>query len=68
MSITILYKSEKSYYFDNEEDFKICFEKLNQAIQNKSLFDKYEEKQRKGKVKFGLINAGINKKLKDQFL
>ena len=29
MSITILYKNEKSYYFDNEEDFKIWFDKLN---------------------------------------
>ena len=31
MSITILYKEEKSYYFDNEEDFKIWFDKLNTA-------------------------------------
>ena len=64
MSITILYKEEKSYYFDNEEDFKIWFEKLNQAIQNKSLFDKYEVKQKIGKGKFGLVKAGINKETK----
>ena len=61
MSITILYKNEKSYYFDNEEDFKIWYDKLNQAIQNKSLFDKYEVKQKIGKGKFGLVKAGINK-------
>ena len=64
MSITILYKNEKSYYFDNEEDFKIWFNKLNQAVQNKSLFDKYEVKQKIGKGKFGLVKAGINKETK----
>ena len=64
MSITILYKNEKSYYFDNEEDFKIWFEKLNAAIQSKSLFDKYEVKQKIGKGKFGLVKAGINKETK----
>ena len=64
MSITILYKNEKSYYFDNEEDFKIWFEKLNQAVQSKSLFDKYEVKQKIGKGKFGLVKAGINKETK----
>ena len=64
MSITILYKNEKSYYFDNEEDFKKWFDKLNLAIQNKSLFDKYEIKQKIGKGKFGLVKAGINKETK----
>ena len=64
MSLTILYKNEKSYYFDNEEDFKIWFDKLSQAIQNKSLFDKYEVKQKIGKGKFGLVKAGINKETK----
>ena len=64
MSITILYKNEKSYYFDNEEDFKIWFDKLNLAVQNKSLFDKYEVKQKLGKGKFGLVKAGINKETK----
>ena len=61
MSITILYKNEKSYYFDNEEDFKVWFDKLNTAVQSKSLFDKYEVKQKIGKGKFGLVKAGINK-------
>ena len=64
MSITILYKNEKSYYFDNEEDFKIWFDKLNLAVQNKSLFDEYEVKQKLGKGKFGLVKAGINKETK----
>ena len=64
MSITILYKNEKSYYFDNEQDFNIWFEKLNSAIQSKSLFDKYEVKQKIGKGKFGLVKAGINKETK----
>ncbi len=64
LSIVILYKSEKSYYFDNEEDFNIWFEKLNAAIQNKSLFDKYEVKQKIGKGKFGLVKCGINKETK----
>ena len=64
MSIIILYKNEKSYYFDNEEDFKIWFDKLNLAVQNKSLFDKYEVKQKLGKGKFGLVKAGINKETK----
>ena len=64
MSITILYKNEKSYYFDNEEYFKIQFDKLNLAVQNKSLFGKYEVKQKLGKGKFGLVKAGINKETK----
>ena len=64
LAITILYKEEKSYYFDNEEDFKIWFDKLNTAIQNKSLFDKYEVKQKIGKGKFGLVKSGINKETK----
>ena len=66
LSIIILYKSEKSYYFDNEQDFNIWFEKLNQAIQNKSLFDKYEVRQKIGKGKFGLVKCGINKETKQQ--
>ena len=64
LSITILYQQEKSYYFDNEEDFKIWFDKLNTAVQNKSLFDKYEVKQKIGKGKFGLVKSGINKETK----
>ena len=64
LSIVILYKIEKSYYFDNEKDFNIWFEKLNLAIQNKSLFDKYEVKQKIGKGKFGLVKCGINKETK----
>ena len=67
LSIVILYKSEKSYYFDNEQDFNIWFEKLNQAIQNKSLFDKYEVRQKIGKGKFGLVKCGINKDGKEEY-
>ena len=66
LSIVILYKSEKSYYFDNEQDFNIWFEKLNTAVQNKSLFDKYEVAQKIGKGKFGLVKLGINKETKKQ--
>ena len=50
LSIVILYQNEKSYFFDNEQDFNIWFEKLNLATQQKSLFDKYEVKQKIGKV------------------
>ena len=64
LSIKIMYKNEKSYYFDNEEDFKLWFEKLNQAVQSKSLTDKYEIKQKIGKGKFGLVKCGINKENK----
>ena len=39
-SIVILYQNEKSYYFDNEEEFNAWFEKLNMAIQSKSLFER----------------------------
>ena len=63
-SIVILYQNEKSYYFDNEEEFNTWFEKLNMAIQSKSLFDKYEVKQKIGKGKFGLVKCGINKETK----
>ena len=66
LSIVIVYKIEKSYYFDNQDDFNIWFEKLNAAVQNKSLFDKYEVKQKIGKGKFGLVKFGINKETKQQ--
>ena len=66
LSIVIVYKSEKSYYFDNENDFNIWMEKLNAAVQNKSLFDKYEVKQKIGNGKFGLVKFGINKETKQQ--
>ena len=66
LTIVILYKEEKSYYFDNEQDFKIWFDKLNTAIKNKSLFDKYEVKQKIGKGKFGLVKEGINKESKEK--
>ena len=66
LSIVILYKTEKSYYFDNEEDFNKWFEKLNLAVQNKSLFDKYEVRQKIGKGKFGLVKCGINKETNKQ--
>ena len=64
LSIVILYKEEKSYYFDNEEECNTWFEKLNLAIQNKSIFDKYEVKQKVGKGKFGLVKLGLNKETK----
>jgi len=64
LSIVIVYKEEKSYYFDNEEEYKTWFEKLNLAIQNKSVFDKYEVKQKVGKGKFGLVKLGLNKETK----
>ena len=64
LTIVILYKKEKSYYFDNENDFNIWFEKLNLATQQKSLFDKYEIKQKIGNGKFGLVKCGINKETK----
>ena len=64
LSIVILYQNEKSYFFDNEQDFNIWFEKLNLATQQKSLFDKYEVKQKIGKGKFGLVKCGINKETK----
>ena len=64
LSIVILYQNEKSYFFDNEKDFNIWFEKLNSAIQAKSLFDKYEVKQKIGKGKFGLVKCGVNKETK----
>ena len=63
-SIVILYQNEKSYFFDNEEDFNNWFEKLNLATQRKLLFDKYEVKQKIGKGKFGLVKYGINKETK----
>ena len=66
LTIVILYKKEKSYYFDNENDFNIWFEKLNKAINSKSLFDKYEVKQKIGKGKFGLVKLGINKETKKE--
>ena len=65
-TIVIVYKKEKSYYFDNEDDLNIWFEKLNKAVNSKSLFDKYEVKQKIGKGKFGLVKLGINKETQKQ--
>ena len=45
---------------------KNWFDKLNTAIENKSLFDKYEVKQKIGKGKFGLVKLGINKESKEK--
>ena len=66
LSLVIVYKSEKSYYFDNENDLNMWFEKLNAAVNNKSILDKYELKQKIGKGKFGLVKCGINKETKKQ--
>ena len=66
LSIVIVYKTEKSYYFDNETDFNIWYEKLNSAINYKSLFDKYEIHKKIGKGKFGLVKLGINRETKKQ--
>ena len=66
LTIVILYKKEKSYYFDNEDEFNIWFEKLNKAINSKSLFDKYEVHKKVGKGKFGLVKLGINKETRKE--
>ena len=65
-NITIVYKEEKAYYFDNEEDFKIWFDKLNMASQNKSVLDKYDIKDKIGKGAFGLVKSGINKETNEE--
>ena len=54
----------KTYYFENEVDYKTWLNKLKLAIEYKSLLEKYDVKKKIGKGKFGLVKYGIHKKTK----
>ena len=54
----------RTYYFENEVDYKKWLTKLKLAIEYKSLLEKYKVKGKIGKGKFGLVKYGINKETK----
>ena len=54
----------RTYYFDNEIDYKTWLTKLKLAIEYKSLLEKYEIKRKIGKGQFGLVKYGIHKEKK----
>ena len=54
----------RTYYFENEIDYKTWLTQLKLAIEYKSLLEKYEVKEKIGKGKFGLVKYGIHKETK----
>ena len=63
--IEILFPQKKrTYYFENEIEYKTWLNKLKLAIEYKSLLEKYDVKQKIGKGKFGLVKYGIHKETK----
>ena len=57
-------RKTRTYYFENEIDYKTWLTQLKLAIEYKSLLEKYDVKQKIGRGKFGLVKYGINKKTK----
>ena len=61
-TFSILYpQKERTYFIDNEKDFKEWMSKLHFAINYKNLLDQYNIKEKIGKGKFGLVKYGIQK-------
>ena len=61
-TFSILYpQKERTYYIDNEKDFKEWMNKLHLAINYKNLLDQFNIKEKIGKGKFGLVKYGIHK-------
>ena len=59
---SIIYpKKARSYYIENEAEYKEWLNKLNLAINYKSLLDQYEVKEKAGKGKFGLVKLAKHK-------
>ena len=64
-SFNILFpRKKRTYYFENEIDYKTWITQLKLAIEYKSLLEKYDVKQKIGKGKFGLVKYGIHKETK----
>ena len=57
-------QKNRTYYLENEIDYKTWLTKLKLAIEYKSLLEKYEVRGKIGKGKFGLVKYGINKETK----
>lgn len=61
-NFSILYpKKARTYYIENESDYKGWLQSLNLAINFKSLLDQYEVKEKAGKGKFGLVKLAKHK-------
>lgn len=54
-------KKERTYYCDNESQYKIWITKLKLATGYTNLTDIYEINQELGNGKFGLVKLGVNK-------
>ena len=63
----ILFPSKnRTYYCDNEEEYKKWIDVLKKATGYTNLLDLYDIKQKLGKGKFGPVKLGINKETKDK--
>ena len=61
-NFSILYpKKARTYYIENEKEYKEWLKNLNLAINFKSLLDQYEIKEKAGKGKFGLVKIAKHK-------
>ena len=61
-TFSILYPQKaRTYYFDEEIDYKTWLDKLKLAVEYKSLLEKYNVKGKLGKGKFGLVKYAIQK-------
>ena len=61
-TFSILYPQKaRTYYFDEEIDYKTWLDKLRLAVEYKSLLEKYNVKGKLGKGKFGLVKYAIQK-------
>ena len=61
-SFSVVYPTkDRTYYCDNESQYKIWIAKLKQATGFTNLTDLYEIEQVLGNGKFGLVKLGVNK-------
>ena len=64
---SIVYPTKtRTYYCDNEKDYKTWVTKLKEATEYTNLLDIYEIKEKLGNGKFGLVKLGINKMTKEK--
>ena len=66
-SFSVVYpKKTRTYYCDNEQEYKNWVKKLKEVTGYTNLLDIYEIKEKLGSGKFGLVKLGINKMTKEK--
>ena len=58
---------KRTYYCDNESDYKNWVNKLKKILNYKDIFEKYEIKEKIGNGRYGLIKLATNKKTGENF-